>query len=72
MRKIFWCFVIVFVVSIAMILPTFAATTTNDDAASATSINVGSSYSGELTSESTKDYYKFTLASSGTVNIKSH
>ena len=70
MRKIFWCFVIVFVVSIAMILPTFAATTTNDDAASATSINVGSSYSGELTSESTKDYYKFTLASSGTVNIK--
>ena len=70
MKKIFVSSVFAIILVSIMCITVFAANTSNDDFASATSISVGSSCSGELTSESTKDYYKFTLSESGRINIK--
>ncbi|MCD7716104.1 MAG: hypothetical protein LUI39_06605 [Lachnospiraceae bacterium] len=42
-----------------------------DSISTATSISIGTTYSGAISSSNTKDYYKFTLSSSGTVELVS-
>ena len=38
--------------------------------ATATSISIGTTYNGSITDNNTVDYYKFTISSSGRVNIR--
>ena len=42
-----------------------------DTIGTATSISIGSTYNGSITSSNSKDFYKFTLSSSGRINLKS-
>ncbi|MGN1478335.1 MAG: InlB B-repeat-containing protein [Acutalibacteraceae bacterium] len=56
----------------ALMLITYAnifAFAAGNSMSSATSISVGSSYSGSISSSNTQDFYKFTLSTSGTVKI---
>ncbi len=69
MKKFLLCTVFVLVLAVALALPSFAADTSNDDFSTATEITLGSGYTGELSQESTRDYYKFTLDASGKVNL---
>lgn len=46
------------------------ASAAGDSMSAASSINVGSSYSGSITSSSNVDFYKFTLSNSGCVRLK--
>jgi len=69
MKKAFLV-IAVFVMLLLLAIPAFAAAdSSNDSFENATAITVNSSYSGELSSESSKDFYSFTLNESGKVNV---
>lgn len=46
-----------------------SASAAGDSISAATSINLGTKYSSSITSSSTKDYFKFTLSTSGRINL---
>ncbi len=43
-----------------------------DSIGTATAISLGSTYNGSITSSNTKDFYKFTLSSSGRITISAN
>ena len=60
--------------ALVIMLGTFTSVTMTAEAAGnslseATSINLGSTYYGEITSSNKNDYYKFTLSKSGSINF---
>jgi len=70
MKKIMLA-ITVCLMSFLLSIPVFAAVdSTNDSFSNAKSISLNSTYSGELSKDSTKDYYKFTISESGRVNVK--
>ncbi len=63
---------IVAMVMVALTVLTFApivASAAGSSMSTATSMSLGYSYSGSISSSNTQDFYKFTLSSSGTVNL---
>lgn len=63
--------VLLAVIMILSVAPnvTFTASAAGNSISTATSISLGYSYSGELTSSNKNDYYKFTLSNSGSITI---